>query len=98
MSADLVFRPEAEAELEEAFEWYQKRRAGLGFDFLRRVDEALDRVRRDPESLPLVYRSARQILLRQFPFAVYFTVSAEKITVIAVFHGSRDPKAWQARA
>ena len=98
MTPVLVFRPEAEEELETAFDFYQSRRAGLGFDFLSCVDEALDRIRRDPDSFPIVYRTARQVLVRRFPFAVYFTSTTEHITVIAIFHGSRDPKSWQSRA
>ena len=40
MSPVLVFRPEAEEELEAAFAFYQSRQAGLGFDLLCCVDEA----------------------------------------------------------
>lgn len=34
MTYALRLRPEAEAELEEAYRWYQDRRRGLGSDFL----------------------------------------------------------------
>jgi len=97
MSPVPVFRPEAEDELQDAFRWYQERRDGLGVDFLLCVEEALDRVRRDPESFPAVYRNARQVLVRRFPFAIYFTTGTDQITIVAVFHGSRDPKTWKTR-
>ena len=32
-----------------------------------------------------------------YPYAVYFQVSADRINVVAVFHTSRDPSAWQSR-
>jgi toxin ParE1/3/4 len=98
MSSALVFRSEAESELQSAFEWYENRRNGLGGDFLLCIEEALDRVRRDPESFPAIYRSVRQVLVRRFPFAIYFTTSPKKIEIIAVFHGSRDPGSLKSRA
>lgn len=35
MSRELIVRPEAEAELAEAFQWYESRIPGLGLDFIR---------------------------------------------------------------
>ena len=38
-------------------------------------------------------------LLRRFPYAPMFVIEAdETLTVIACFHGSRDPAHWQKRA
>jgi hypothetical protein len=33
----LIIRPKAEKDLAEGFNWYEKRRTGLGFEFLDRV-------------------------------------------------------------
>jgi hypothetical protein len=38
MSRELIVRAEAQAELAQAFEWYESRIAGLGLDFIRAVD------------------------------------------------------------
>ena len=93
----LDFRIEAENELDQAFQWYQKRRDGLGLSFLRCVEESLERIRRSPESYPVVYRHVRQVLVRRFPFAIYFVTDVEAVAIIAVFHSSRDPSSWQLR-
>jgi hypothetical protein len=38
-------------------------------------------------------------LLNRFPFALMFLVEAdETLTVVASFHGSRDPAHWRKRA
>jgi len=34
MSLPIVFRVEAQAEFDEAFDWYEQQRAGLGVEFL----------------------------------------------------------------
>jgi hypothetical protein len=53
----------------------------------------------NPRQFPVVYKSIRRALLRSFPYALMFVIEAdETLTVIACFHGSRDPAHWQERA
>jgi plasmid stabilization system protein ParE len=97
MTYRLIIRPEAEAELAEAFDWYERRVPGLGADFLVAVDTAVDSVLSNPLQHSVVYGSVRRILTRRFPYQVLFLVEADVVTVIAVFHSARDPKRWQDR-
>jgi hypothetical protein len=41
MKYKIIIRPEAENDLKSAFDWYEDKREGLGFDFLFQVDEGL---------------------------------------------------------
>ena len=41
MTTEIVFRPEAESELIEAYEWYEGRQPGLGNDFLLPLSDCL---------------------------------------------------------
>ena len=93
----MIVRPEAEAELIEAVEWYEARSPGLGADLLRCVDTSIEKIVRQPESYPLVHRSTRMAIVRRFPYLVLFRVSGQTITLIAVFHAKRDPKIWKGR-
>ena len=68
----VFFRREAEAELAEATDWYETRSGGLGGQFLMAVDAAVARVARDPDAFPIVYRDVRRVLLRRFPYALYY--------------------------
>jgi len=54
MRPRLIIRPEAEAELAEAFDWYERRVPGLGAHFLAAVDAALDSVLSHPFQHPAV--------------------------------------------
>ena len=40
MRHELTLRPEAQAELAEASEWYEARVPGLGLEFIRSVDSS----------------------------------------------------------
>ncbi len=97
MRLRLIIRPEAEAELAEAFDWYERRVPGLGADFLAAVDAALDAVLSHPLQHPVVYRTVHRALTRRFPYQVLFVVEEDTVVIVAVFHGARDPSIWQDR-
>jgi hypothetical protein len=47
----------------------------------------------------VIHKNVRRALLRRFPYALMFViVGDDTLTVIACFHGSRDPARWQKRA
>jgi plasmid stabilization system protein ParE len=97
LSLHLIVREEAESDIDSAFEWYEKQKPGLGTDFIRSVDEAMDSVQRDPELYPFVYRHARRALLHRFPYGVYYVIQGDYIEVVACAHFRRNPRRWQAR-
>ena len=97
MIRELMIRPEAEAELAEAFIWYENRLPGLGAEFLLCVDAVLSAILRNPEMYPVILKDARRALVRRFPYAIFFVVEETRVAVLAVFHAKRDPKKWQDR-
>ena len=99
----LLIRPEAEAEIVEAHNWYRLQAEGLGSEFLRALDACLSSVEREPLTYPIVYKEVRRALVRKFPYSIFFVYEQvdeenERIIVLACFHTRRDPKKWQERA
>ncbi len=97
MSRRLIVRPEAEAEMTDAFGWYEDRVPGLGSDFLLCVDAVLNTIQRNPQQFPRVHRIVRRSLTRRFPYEVFFVEDDDRIVVLSVFHAKRSPKSWQER-
>jgi toxin ParE1/3/4 len=91
---ELIIRPEAEAELGEAFEWHESRVQGLGSEFLLAIDATLAAILRNPLQHPLVHKAVRRALLRRFPYEIFFTLGDQHIVILAVFHAKRNPKRW----
>ena len=98
MIRQVIFKPEAELEMEEARSWYEEREPGLGGDFVRCVDACVALARRFPEAYPVAYRAVRMGVVRRFPYLVFYTVEPKQIIIISVFNASRDPKIWKRRA
>ncbi|MCY2990455.1 MAG: type II toxin-antitoxin system RelE/ParE family toxin [Planctomycetota bacterium] len=97
MAAELVIAPEAAQDIDEAYGWYEVRRAGLGEEFLSCVDACIQAICRLPEMHAKVDKEYRRALVRRFPYAVFYESVAGKITVYCVFHTSRSPEKWRRR-
>jgi len=97
MDYELIIRPEAKADLLDAYHWYQEQRQGLGNDFKLCVDEVISQIRRNPLIHKVIFQNVRRSFTKRFPFGVFYTVEDEKIIVLAVLHARRDPMKWKNR-
>jgi hypothetical protein len=43
-------------------------------------------------------QNIRRALSQSFPYALMFVIDDATLTIIACFHGSRDPAHWQKRS
>ena len=98
MTYGLAFRPEASADIAEAFSWYEERRAGLGAEFEAELDRTLGYITGMPLAGRLVHRTLRRALMRRFPFTVYYSVTTDLIEIRGVLHNRRHPRSWLRRA
>ncbi len=91
--------PEAEEELAEAAEWYEKRRAGLGLELVAVVDSALEAIAGAPLSHPLWRsdRPYRKKVLQRFPYVLFFSCEDNVVVVVAIAHAKRRPGYWAQR-
>ena len=97
MTSRLVLRPQAEAELLDARDWYEDQRPRLGGAFATEIDKALAGILQAPLAYPRVQGQVRRALVRRFPYAIYFRAMPDEIVVLAVIHGRRHPRRWQSR-
>jgi plasmid stabilization system protein ParE len=70
MSYGVLIRPEAELDIQDAFEWYEAQALGLGSEFIRAVDTCLSSMGRNPLAYPILYKQARRALIRRFPHSI----------------------------
>lgn len=96
MKKPVIVREEAEADLSEAYQWYEKQVHGLGSDFLLCVAAVIASIERNPYLYPVVHKGViRRALTRRFPYGVFFVEGDRNISVIAVAHAKRSPRVWR---
>jgi toxin ParE1/3/4 len=88
---ELVFTPDAGTDFRGAFRWYEQRRAGIGLQFEAAFDSALDRIRTTPLASKAVTARFRCVVLRRFPYSIFFAFNDKRVTVVAVWHTRQDP-------
>jgi len=91
----VIVRRRAQRQIREAKLWYRNISLELGEDFLKSVDDAIALAQRYPLAFRLVYRTFRRVLLRRFPYALFYQFTEDRIVVVAVLHQARDPRVVQ---
>ena len=86
-------------DLEEAFDYYQAVRAGLGVELLHEFRRGIDRVIEFPgawQPMDDVYRRYR---LHRFPYGIVYRADqrANEIVVVEFMHLKRTPADWRRR-
>jgi len=93
----LRLTPEAERDVDAAHLWYHRQAPDRAAAFLAAVNACLATIQRHPQAFALVDPTMRRALVRRFPYAIFYEIERRQITVLGVFHGARDPRAWRRR-
>jgi plasmid stabilization system protein ParE len=85
--------PEAEQDLEEAFDYYQSQSLGLGLQFLDEFRRGVDQILAHPNAWQPLDPHIRRYRLHRFPYGLLYRISpaADTITIEAVMHMTRKP-------
>ena len=86
-----IFTEEAANEAAAAGHWHEAERTGRGEKFSLALEAALDHIEHQPESFALLELRFRRIVMRHFPYAVFFRMEGSQVVVHAVFHTSQNP-------
>ena len=97
MTPRVVFRPIARAELREAQRWYEEQVPGLGVEFAKAVDRAIDAITQYPLAFTEVEPEFRQCVMPRFPYSLIYRVRESTVVVVAVHHQREDPETWRGR-
>lgn len=68
---------------------------GLGRRFVASLSATLALIQALPSVGALAHRDVRRVLLRRFPYAVYYRVTADTIEVRACLHQRRNRLSWR---
>ena len=84
----------AKIELDEAIEYYNRERAGLGYELLWDVFFTIDRIKQFPRAWQVYHEDARRCLIRRFPYGIIYIHEDDLILVLAIAHLHREPDYW----
>ncbi len=99
MVGSYKFEPEAEEDLNEAFDYYERKEPGVGLGdrLIKHVIEKIEKVAANPQKYPEDNRGVRKVKVSVFPFYIFYLIKGASISIIAVWHNSRNPEGWKQR-
>jgi len=99
MACRVVLTDSAEADVESVLKWFHDRQAtDAGSRWFAQLMTKLETLEQHPERCPLAAESedvgleVRELLLgrRRFKYRILFTISRQTVTILRVWHCSRD--------
>jgi len=92
----LLVRSCAERDIAAAIAGYEAIAKGLGAMFLMRTDAAIAAITLAPEGFRKSHGEYRHLVLRRFPFGVFYVLEGRSISIVAVLNLRQDPPAIRA--
>ena len=97
MSYELSVRQEAEADVLEAFNYYESCRENLGSDLMLCIEESFARISKNRFQYKPIHKNVHRALVRRFPYGIYYVIIEKDVSVIGVVHARKNPASWQSR-
>jgi plasmid stabilization system protein ParE len=94
---EVIFHPEARAEMGESFNFYEARLGGLGLRFLSAIEQTAERISTHPEAGVPLASQFRKRIVHGFPYSLIYRVWQDYIYIVAVAHHHRRPCYWRER-
>lgn len=87
----LLYTDRAKDDLEISFAWYEGQRRGLGFEFLDCLEAAIETIAQMPKLYAIHHDIFRRVLVRRFPFSIFYSIEETEIVIHAIFDNRQDP-------
>ncbi|HET8804538.1 MAG TPA: type II toxin-antitoxin system RelE/ParE family toxin [Aequorivita sp.] len=92
MAFELIIKPEAEDEINQAVDWYEGKQLGLGYDFLIHLQSYFDLLKTEVPIFELKRMpSYRELPLGKFPYVIIYELLDDTIIIYSVFNTSQNP-------
>jgi len=97
MNREVIIRGEAKQDVRDAAAWYREISPKLEDAFIAAVEAALALIAERPEAFHAAYKAYRRVLLRRFPYALFYLVTPRRIVVVGILHQARDSRVIHGR-
>jgi plasmid stabilization system protein ParE len=90
----VFFGPAAETELEEAYDYLESQRPGLGDEFSAEVERGVRRITETPEAWSEIEPGFRRFRLARFKYGLVYRITSVGAEIVSVMHLARRPGYW----
>ena len=91
------FHPDAESELNEAVDYYNRCQEGLGLEFAKEIHSTIQNICSFPHAWTPLSQNTRRCLTKRFPYGVIYQTKGGEIIIIALMQLNEKPGYWHKR-
>lgn len=91
------FAQAAREELFDTIDYYELQQTGLGLSFSEQVHAAIECILEFPDGWTPLDNTFHRCLVKQFPYALIYTVVDQVVIITAVMNLHRNPNYWRNR-
>ncbi len=92
MTYNLLIQAEATIEIQEAFEWHEEQKDGLGYELLEEIEACYKKLIYHPERYSHINQLYRRIKTNRFPYLLVYEIEDDTIIINSVRHIKRKPR------
>ena len=93
----IEFHSEAQAEFDDAFDWYANQSSDAALAFMVGVDRAIALIVDAPERWERIDSRHRRCRVQRFPYSVVYRHDRDEVEIVGIVHASRRPGYWRNR-
>jgi len=97
VSQQVIWHPGAEADVDEAADWYLERSEYASGLFETELNALVKRVTTSPKSFPISTGGMRKARFSSLPFTIHFDETLYGVEIFAVAHAKRREGYWTSR-
>lgn len=88
---------EADADYEQAYDWYSAERHELAEDFSLAVSQAVTKALESPLRFKEIEPGIRRCLVDGFPYGLIYEAGDDEVFLVCIMHLRRQPGYWRDR-
>ena len=92
MNYSLRFHPELHNDLIRNLKWYQNKDPSLANAFIELFYSSVQKITVNPLAYVKINEDYRRILMKKFPYTIYFYIENETVIVAGLFHVAQNPE------
>jgi len=91
MGYNVWLQDEAILEMDNAFEWYEDQREGLGDELIEEIESCYEYLRINPQRYSYINPLYRRIKTNRFPYILVYEIEGNDVIIISIRHIKRKP-------
>lgn len=91
MTYTVLVQIEAWKEIQDAYDWYEEKKEGLGDMLIEEIEVCYNSLIENPERFPYINHLYRRIRTDRFPYILMYEIEGDKIIISRVRHIKQQP-------